>query len=254
MKNKLKVGFITKKIIVRFSNKQVTLPQDIQNKIDAYWDELIESGKDYRRGEVFTVTKKDETDGVIEMLVEKTDYAHYLYCQNFNNLGNFGVHIIHTAVLVDTADGKTILGKMGKHTSRAGIFQLCGGGIDDNDLRGDVFDFDHNISKELKEELDIDTEDKERVKNLRQAYFKEGGPTNKMTVVYKIELVETSREFLKKYAKHAEHLIQNGKNPEFEEIIVLAKNKKEIQDFFSKNMEMCDECIKPLFKFIMKMS
>lgn len=76
MKNKFKVSFIAKELIVRFSNKQVILPRDIQNKIDTYWDELIESGKNYRRGEVFTVTNKKETDDAIEVLVEKTDYAH----------------------------------------------------------------------------------------------------------------------------------------------------------------------------------
>ncbi|EKE18799.1 MAG: hypothetical protein ACD_9C00231G0001 [uncultured bacterium] len=252
MKKEVKVSFLSKKLIVRLGQSLVHLPNDIQEKIDAYWQELLKNGKKYKRGEVFTVTKKDETDKTVEVLVEKTDYAHYLYCQNVDNLGDYGVHIIHTAILVETSDGKIIFGKMGEHTSRAGIFQLCGGGIDNHDLRGDVFDFDHNISKESMEELGMDIADKKRIKNFRQAYFKDGGPTDKMTVVYSVELTETSSEFMEKYAKYAESLICSGENPEFGEIIILAKNKTDIREFFTKNIEKCDEYMNPLFEFIVE--
>jgi hypothetical protein len=67
-----------------------------------------------------------------------------------------------------------------------------------------------------------------------------------MTVIYDIKLAETSSEFMEKYAKYAEQLIQKGENPEFGEIIVLEKNKKEIQEFFEKNAEKCDEYMQPL--------
>src|SRR3989344_7568639 len=185
------ISRLTKKLIVRFSNKQVMLPPSLQDKIDAYWDSLLQSGKSYRRGEVFTVTKKEIMSDRIEVLVEKTDYAHYLYCQNVDTLGKYGVHIIHTATLVETADGKIVFGKMGDHTSRAGIYQLCGGGIDNEDLRDDIFDFDHNIRKELQEELGIDTGDQSRIESFDPTYLKEGGPTDKMTVVYRVILNET---------------------------------------------------------------
>ena len=153
------VSPLTKQLIVRFSNREVRLPKEIQSKIDAYWDEILASGKSYKRGEVFTVTRKEATEKAINILVEKTDYAHYLYCQNIDTLGEYGVHIIHTASLVDTSDGKTLIGKMGEQTARSGIHQLCGGGIDHADLKEGIFDFEHNIKKELQEELGIDVAD-----------------------------------------------------------------------------------------------
>lgn len=246
------VSCLTKKLIVRFSQKQVTLPLDLQEKIDAYWDGLFQSGKTYRRGEVFTVTKKETFNDHIEILVEKTDYAHYLYCQNVDTLGEYGVHIIHTAVLVETSDGKTIFGKMGNHTSRSGIYQLCGRGIDNGDLKGDTFDFDHNIKKELQEELGIDAEDKRRIGAFELAYFKEGGPTDKMTVVYRVLLNETSTEFIEKYDDFVTQLEKNGETPEFSEIIVLDKNKSSFSQFFSQQDIKLDEYMKPLFEFIGK--
>ncbi|MEP7162955.1 MAG: hypothetical protein ABI747_04330 [Candidatus Moraniibacteriota bacterium] len=237
-----------KEITVRFSNKEVQLPKDIQSKIDSYWDELIASGKSYKRGEVFTVTHKEVTEEVISILVEKTDYAHYLYCQNVESLNENGVHIIHTAALVETSDGYYIFGEMGPQTSRHGIIQLCGGGIDNDDLKGEYFDFKHNITKELQEELDIDISDTSRVIYFDEAYLKEGGPTDKMTVVYKVNLNETKDEFLEKYDVFVERIKGKGEDPEFGKIIALKKDKREITEFFSQGNLMLDEYMKPLFE------
>jgi hypothetical protein len=243
---------LTKKLTIRFSNKCIILPLDIQNKIDAYWEELIKSGKNYKRGEVFTVTKKVKFENHIDILVEKTDYAHYLYCQNVDTLGENGVRIIHTAALVETSDNKTIFGKMGNQTSRSEIHQLCGGGIDNDDLRDGIFDLDHNIKKELKEELDVDINDDKRIETFELSYFKEGGPTDKMTVIYKVKLNETSKVFMEKYNEFVSYLQKNNKLPEFGDIIILNKDKKSLNDFFSKNDIRLDEYMRPLFEYIGK--
>lgn len=250
--NEIIISPLTKKLVVRFSGKRVVLPAEIQQKIDAYWNKLMVSGKTYTRGEVFTVTRKEAFENRIEVLVEKTDYAHNLYSQNIGGLGEHGVCIIHTAALVETADRKTIFGKMGSHTARAEIYQLCGGGIDNDDLRGDVFDFDHNIQKELREELGIDVGDKQRIKAFELAYFKEGGPADKMTVVYRVVLNETSEEFMKKYNSFVSRLQENGEVPEFDEIVVLDENSKALIDFLRQpGISLC-EYMKPLFEFIGK--
>ncbi len=243
---------ITKDLNVRFSGKEVVLPQEVQDKIDTYWNELIASGKSLTRGEVFTVTQKEITDDAISILVEKTDYAHYLYSQNVGGLGEYGVHIIHTAALVETSDGYFVFGEMGHQTSRAGVHQLCGGGIDNDDLRGDYFDFTHNITKELQEELNIDVADTSRVTSFDEAYFKEGGPTDKMTVIYKVILNEIKDEFLEKYDQFVENLKTQSEVPEFEKLITLEKDKNAISTFFAQDDVVFDEYMQPLFEFIEK--
>ena len=237
-------------VTVRFSNKEVQLSEEIQTKIDSYWQELLDSGKSYNRGEVFTVTHKEVTETAVNILVEKTDYAHYLYCQNKESLDENGVHIIHTAVLVETSDGYFLFGEMGPQTSRHGIIQLCGGGIDNDDLKGEYFDFKHNITKELQEELDIDVSDTSRVTNFDEAYLKEGGPTDKMTVIFRVVLSDTKEEFLKRYDAFLERLKAEGEDPEFGKIIALKKDKQEITTFFSQENLILDEYMKPLFEKI----
>ncbi len=241
---------ITKEIVVLFGQKSIELPQDIQEKIDAYWEDLVRSGKKYTRGEVLTVVKKSETEERVELLVEKTDYAHYLYCQDVDPLGEYGVHIIHTAALVETLDNAVIFGRMGAHTSRAGIYQMCGGGIDDNDLKGNMFDLQHNIQRELEEELGIDVTDTERVGSFREVYFKEGGPTDKMAIVYKVGLLESSSEFMGRYETFAHDLAERGGIPEFGEVVALERTREVLVQFLEKNMLQSDECLFTLFEYI----
>lgn len=245
-----KISPITKEPVVKFSKKNIQLPRDAQAKVDAYWEELISRGKTYKRGEVFTVTQKNISEDTINILVEKTDYAHYLYCQNIDGLGENGVCIIHTASLVETSDGYTIFGEMGHQTSRAGIHQLCGGGIDNDDLRDDYFDFTHNITKELLEELGIDVADQCRITYFSEAYFKEGGPTDKMAVVFRVVLNETKDIFLEKCSQFEESLKIHGKLPEFERIIAVKINTKDIEAFLNQENIVFDEYMRPLLEYV----
>ena len=239
-----------KEVIVRFSNKDVLLPEIVQSKINSYWQELLDSGKSYKRGEVFTVTHKETAGNTVNILVEKTDYAHYLYCQNKESLDENGVHIIHTAVLVESSDGYFLFGEMGPQTSRHGIVQLCGGGIDNDDLRGEYFDLKHNIIKELQEELNIDVSDTSRVTYFDEAYLKEGGPTDKMTVIFRVVLSDAKEEFIEQYDTFVERLKAKGEDPEFGKIIPLKKDQQKINDFFSQEEIILDEYMKPLFEKI----
>lgn len=249
--NAIQISQLNKKLIVRFSNESVNLPVEWQEKVDEYWQSLIDSGKTYTRGEVFTVTKNKEDNDAHNILVEKSDYAHYLYCQNIDPyMGGHGIRVIFTSCLVETSDNKTIFGRMGDHTARAEIYQLAGGGIDSSDIKDGVFDFKGNISKELLEEFDIDVHDNSRVNNLDVVYIKQGGKTKKIAVVFRITLNETSEEFLEKYKFSVQNLKQKNGKAEFGDIVVLEKSKDEIEQFFKKNRENCDEYMEPLLKFV----
>jgi len=248
--NPIKISKFNKKLVVRFNDKKVELPKIWQDKINEYWQSLIESGKKYTRGDVFTVVKNEELSDEHQILVEKTDYAHYLYCQNMDSeMNGYGIRVIFTSCLVETKDNKIIFGKMGEQTARAGIYQLCGGGIDSSDIKDGMFDFLGNISKELKEEFDIDAYDKSRVNEINATYLKQGGETKKMAVVFKINLNETAEEFLEKYKLFVQGLRDKNEYPEFGKIVVLEKSKNDIETFFNQHGNECDEYMEPLFKF-----
>ncbi|NLC31584.1 MAG: hypothetical protein GX765_06055 [Candidatus Moranbacteria bacterium] len=248
--NTIKISKFNKKLVVRFNDRKIELPKKWQDKVNDYWQSLIESGKKYTRGDVFTVVKNEELVYEHQILVEKTDYAHYLYCQNVDaEMEGHGIKVIFTSCLVETSDNKIIFGKMGEHTARAGIYQLCGGGVDSSDIKDGIFDFLVNISKELKEEFDIDVKDESRVNEIDATYLKQGGETKKMAVVFRVKLNEVSEDFLRKYNLFAQYLKNENRSPEFGEIVVLERTKNNIEDFFNQNRSECDEYMEPLFKF-----
>jgi 8-oxo-dGTP pyrophosphatase MutT (NUDIX family) len=246
----IKIFSIEKEPAVCFSGKGVVLPLMVQKKIDAYWQSLMESGMSYTRGAVFTVTETKEINKIPEVLVEKTDYAHYLYCQNVDaELGGYGVRVLFTACLVETSDKKTIFGAMGLHTARSGIYQLCGGGIDKDDLVGENFNLRGSIIKELQEELGIDVSDTDRVQDFKPAYLKQGGKTKKIAVIYRVRLNETAETFMNRYRVFETKLKGKGECPEFGEIMVLDQGNKSIKSFLKQHQNHCDEYMSPLLRY-----
>lgn len=145
-------------MLIISNNRRITLPSSIRKKIDRHWEDLTASNPYLRNGEVFTVTEVKENEGRTVITLAETDYAHYLYSQQVGGLGRYAVRIIHPTALVVSKDRMFILGSMGQHTSRPGVIQCCGGGLDCGDIKGGVVDVDHCIRKELLEELGIDTE------------------------------------------------------------------------------------------------
>lgn len=243
---------LTKNFSVRFNRRRVVLTEVMRAKVDRYWQQLTRGGKQYTRGVVFAMAEKRETKRSIEVVVKETDYAHYLYDQCMGKPGHHGVRVIHTAALVVARDQHIIFGEMGNHTAQAGMLQLCGGGIDCDDLRGDRVDLDHNIAKELQEEFGIDTTDPAQVARCERAFLKEGGPNGKLTVIYRVTLADTAAAFLARYQSFVNTLVKRGETPEFTNIIVLAQNENAIVQFFKANEEQCDEYMKPLFDVLLK--
>ncbi len=251
--NPIKIEEIRTPIIIHFTGETVQLSGELQQKIDAYWNELLASGRPYKRGEVFTVTEVKETKKAIEVTVQKSDYAHYLYSQNIDPLGEYSVRIIHTAGPVITKDNYIIFGEMGPQTARAGIYQLCGGGLDARDLTKEgLLDADHNIAGEFQEEFGVDVTDIQRVKSFSQKYFKTGGPTGKMTLIYEVRLNEAGEEFLAKYAQYEAKLKEQGELPEFGKVVAFSlDDPKLLNDFLQNEENKMDEYLRPFLEYIL---
>lgn len=58
-------------------------------------------------------------------------------------------------VIPRASDGALLLGKMSAHTANAGRVYFPGGAIDESDVRDDRIDIDHNITREMEEELGL---------------------------------------------------------------------------------------------------
>lgn len=237
---------ITKQPIVRFSGNSVALPADLQKKVDAHWWVLLDSGRKYFNGEVFTVDKiiKDVANNIVEIIVNKTNYAHFLYSYNKKIEQDqypeqYKVKPVFGCSLILLANNKIIFGRMGEHTSQAGIYQLSGGGLEDNDLKGNIFDIKRSVQKEVAEELGININDNGRIKEFIFSNLKIGRDGS-VAIVYTIILNETSGVFMKKYGEFTKNLEKEGQTPEFNKIVELKRSKECINKFLTdsnKNLE-----------------
>lgn len=241
---------IKKPVHIRVSGDRVTLPKAMRQKVDRHWQQLIKDNPRLHNGEAFTVIAVDESDEKIAIELAETDYAHYLYSHQVGGLGSHTVRIIHSSTLVITADNKMIFGAMGEHTSRPGVIQCCGGGIDHDDITDGVVDIEHNTVNELAEELGLNPYDKGLVDEFYPTYLKTGGPTGKMTLVYVLRLKLSGAQFLQHYEDFAKKLKDDHQEPEFGQIFCIGIDKKTIEAFIGKSKDKLNECMPVLLRAV----
>lgn len=230
----IQIRVFSKPLDMRITKRIVSLPADLQAKIQANWQTLTEKNPHLSNGEVFTVSSVDDDSDKIRIRLDETNYAHYLYSQQVKDLDEYTVRIIHPAALVITHDNQMVFGSMGEHTSLAGTIQCCGGGIDRNAIEPDgAVLIDRTMISELSEELGIVAHD-ERVVSMVPSYLKTGGPTGKMTLIYVVKLNITGEQFMQDYADFARSLKTKGEEPEFSEIFNINNEPETVDAFIEK--------------------
>lgn len=244
----IKIQPIKKSVNIRVSGNKVVLPEPLRQKIDQHWQQLVKDNPRLHNGESFTVVAVDESEDKLDIELAETDYAHYLYSHQVGGLGEFTVRIIHSATLVITAEDKMIFGAMGRHTSRPGNIQCCGGGIDHNDIVDGIVDIEHNTVKELAEELGLNPYDRKLVNEFSPAYLKTGGPTGKMTLAYILHIKLSGSQFLEQYDEFVKKLKSDGQEPEFGQIFCIDINKKTVEDFIEESEGMLNEYMPVLLR------
>lgn len=245
-----KITPITKDIIIRFEGKKVALPIELQAKIDEHWQTLINANPRLFNGESFTIVDLQETDAGMQLELAQTDYAHSLYSDAHDDLGDYAVRVIHTAGLIITSDNKLIFGAMNQYTSRPGAIVCSGGGLDLGDVRDGVIDIEHSTAHELREELGLDIYDSTRVKTFHPAYLKSDGPSGKMSLVYEVRLTQNSSDFMQAYSAFTKELLAKAEEPEFEQLFAIDNTPLAVEEFLAEYRSMCDEYMPILLKTV----
>lgn len=239
---------LDKKLIARAPQRKFQLPQDVQEKIDEYWESLIASGKKYRRGEVFTMANIEENEKNIIVSLEWTDYAHYVYDLKFGLPEKYACKNIHTSCLIETVDDVFVFGKMAEWTSVPGNIQCVGGGLDKDDIEGDEIDLEHNIKKELLEEAGINLEEEGLVSNLAIRYLKYSSKIYSAAAIFVLKLNTTSKEFSFRYEQFEGQLKKKNISPEFEKLVYLPMEKSKVDDFVAREKKSLDHYMSSLLK------
>lgn len=239
---------IENNISVNYTGRKIDLPGDYSQKVEEHWNSLIKSGRNFFRGDVFTITKIDDGDSSINITVEKTDYAHFLYTIYKESYEEYDCRVIYTSALVETSDKKFVFGEMNDCTASPRKLQFVGGGIDGDDIEDGIIDLRHSIKKEIYEELGINTGNKSIVKELRPYLLKSGGDSNFLSAVFKLDLLIDEAELMDRYTGYCSKLEQEGINPEFKSLTFIKADSESVEDFVRTNKNQTDENLFPALK------
>lgn len=240
---------INKPIILKFENREIKLPIELKKDIEIFWENAIKENPNLYNGQDYAVESVNEIEENIEMLVVKSNYAHYLYNERVGiKEEKYKCCTPWGGILLVTKDNYFVIGEMDNTTSVPHCLQISGGGIDIADIKNGIINIDSNIKRELREELNLNLDDIEHKiefieypSKTRNAYgFLAIGKIN-----------QTKEELNQHFEEYKEYLIRNNLEIEFNKLIFLKKENalQELDDLENYKRPYLRDLIKEAIKY-----
>ncbi|QED49678.1 hypothetical protein [Cytobacillus dafuensis] len=231
---------------VKLDNRPINLPSEIRQQHHYYWEQQIGKNPSLRNGEVFTITKVNKAPDELEVTVAKTDYKHYLYTLHHEDCAS-PCKVIYTCASVITSDHHIAIGRMNKSTSTPGRLQFTGGGLDESDLVGSIFDLEKNICKEIKEEMGLNIHSSS-TRSFLPKFIKHKGTHGFWAVMYELSVHCTVEALHAQFLKHNQQLIDNGQEPEFDELLFIPLEKAAIEAYIKNETSPMVDYLAPVLE------
>jgi len=236
-------------ITVKMDNKPITIPTEIRTQHQLFWKEQIKNNPTLRNGEAFTITNINRSSDELLVTVAKTDYKHYLYTIHHENC-DYPCKVLYTCAAVITSDQNIVFGQMNGLTSTPGRLQFTGGGLEESDFDGKRFSLEKNIRMEIKEEMGLDI-DSLSIRTFTPKFIKHKGTYDFWAVIFEVVINYSSQELHNLFISHNQHLIEKGKQPEFDQLIFLPLEKISIEAFIkNETSPMVDYLAPVLLKYL----
>ncbi len=134
MEEKIEVIRSEKRVTIKYSNKRIYIPKEIQSEIDKYWEIRLKQNRKLIRGRVFCILNIEEKKDEFVFNLGYSDYAHYLYTLNNEVQEKYACKVCFAVGLIMTSDDKYIVGQMNADTATPMRLQLPGGGLEEQDF------------------------------------------------------------------------------------------------------------------------
>lgn len=244
-----KIVRVNKAVILKYEDREIDLPIELKENIKKFWNNAIKENPNLYNGQDYVVETVNETKDIIEMLVVKSSYAHYLYDERIGIKENkYRCCSPWGGVLLQTKDDYFVVGEMNKTTSMPFCLQLSGGGIDKKDIKNGEINIIANINREVKEELNIDIENID----YRLEFIEYPDEKRNAYGFIALTRIEQSKEELEKHFKeYKEYLIKNKLELEFSRIVFLSKENalEELDNMNNPKRPYLRDLIKETMKY-----
>lgn len=242
----IKIIPIPKKFIAYYTGSKVKLSSSTCQKIEKHWNELINQGKSFTRGEVFCISSIFLSKQHCVLFLDLSDYAHYLYTIH-KKPNEEACKVLFTAALIETADQFYVLGKMADNTANPGRIQCPGGGLTKLHLEKNIFNLEKNICDECEEEIGLSLHS-DIVTSFHKRYFISSKLHPYSAVIWKVKVQQTAEQFHQHFLHYRQQLLTIGKQPEFESLQFIAKSTQQIDHFFKNDPHPKANYIEKLLK------
>lgn len=212
---------INKSIVLRFENREIELPKEINESIAIFWEKAIRDNPNLYNGPDYTVESVNENDERIEFTVVKSNYAHYLYNERVG-IENKNCRCCSpwSGILLVTNDDYFVVGRMDKTTSIPGGLQISGGGVDSKDIKNGIIDIESTIKRELREEVNLNLD----IIDYELKFIEYPDEKRNAYGFLAVGRVDMTKDELERYfEEYKKYLIENKLEVEFDKLVFLAK-------------------------------
>lgn len=234
-----------------YDRSNVKLPEQMIKDINANWEELIADGKKCTNGELFTINNiLMDSDGIIKFIVNKTNYAHYLYSKKKDFECDHVCCSIAANVLPVTTDNYYVLGVMANWTVLPNKIKFVGGSMSEHDFIENRLEPLKCVKREMMEEIGIDLDDIEYVKSYEPIYFVTRKNLSFINVLYLARLNLSSSQIKDRFEKYKTYLIDNDMEVELDSILLVKNDIESNREFINANRNNLIEYMESLFNVI----
>ncbi len=215
-----------KKLEVKYSDEYIKLPKEIQSKIGSNWNEIIEENPTLWNGDIACVKSVKIEDNNIEILCQKSTYSHYLYQERVGLSKEYECRNISAGSLLETSDDYFVVCELDMNTSYPTVLQVPGGNIDKKDINDGHIDCLKTLIRETKEEVNIDLNDKKKVKEykINGFYNADEGIQPGVQIFAKAKLNMNRDELEKHFEQYYRYLKSNNGEIEIKKLHFLTKS------------------------------
>jgi 8-oxo-dGTP pyrophosphatase MutT (NUDIX family) len=214
-----------KRLEIKYLDEYIELPKEIQNKIDEKWSEIVKESPTLWNGDIACVEDIKIEDNYITLSCRKTTYSHYIYQEKVGLPKEYECRVLTAGVLFETNDNYFVLGEVDKSMPNPTMIQMPGGNIDKSDIEEGHIDCLKTIIREIKEEVNIDLNDKKIVKEyaLNSFYNADEGFQPEIEVFAKAKLKIDKDDLEKHFNNYYESLLKNNHYVEIKKLHFLDK-------------------------------
>lgn len=215
---------------IDYKNESVNLPEDLKVRIKDNWEEY---GSRFTNGDIFFIKDYDvdKEKRKVKLDVCNSKYDHYLYTRYHDEYDEYSCVNLWSGAVIETVDGKLVLGRMSDETVSEGELHISGGSTDRDDLIDNKIDYYKTMKRELYEEVGLELEDKNIIKDFYLKYLKVPSVIEEelsFGVLYKIDLNISFEEFNNEFEIYKKYLGDNGLEVEFTGLYGIDKTKESV--------------------------